>query len=122
MLDQLFRMIEAAASSEHAALLIALSAAAALACGWWRRELAHSNQLDRLTADHAAREYALIDRLSNSEERLVALAREAFGVLQDVSAAVTGMERTLETVERLALNSMIGRKEGPANGEAQKDA
>jgi len=120
MLDQLFRMIEATASSEHAALLISLAIGVALAWGWWRREGAHSARYDQLQAENTQRENVLLDCLKQREEELAGIAREAFQVLQDVSAAMAGMERTLDGVEalvRVALNNRLHGKDGSENGK-----
>ena len=98
-MDQIFATIDHIASSEHAARSIPLAVTVALAWGWWRRETAHSARYDRLQADETARENSLLQCLGEREEELQSLAKEAFGVLQEVSAAMAGMEGTLDGVE-----------------------
>jgi hypothetical protein len=123
MPDQTLGVLERVASSGHAALLISLAIGVALAWGWWRREAAHSARYDKLQVDETARESNLLQCLAQREEELAALAKEAFGVLQDVSAAMAGMERTLDGVEALvhtALTSQIHGEKGPDDGKEQK--
>jgi hypothetical protein len=108
-LDQIFQLIESAADSQHAALLITLCVAVALGWGWWRRELAHSTRYDALETDRAAREKVFLDCINQRDSELAALAKEAFGVLQDTSSALAGMERTLDAVEALVHASLNNR-------------
>lgn len=113
MLQQVFEIIETAASSTHAALIICLAMNVALAWGWWRREQMHTARLDEIRDERAEREAAFLDCLAQRDEEVAALGREAFGVLQDVAAALAGMERTLGGVEALvhmALNNRIHGK------------
>jgi hypothetical protein len=83
MLDQIFHILEQAASSEHAALIIALAAAVVFAWIWLRREA------------------VLMEHIRQRDSEVSELAREAYEVLQDVAAALAGMERTLEGLEAL---------------------
>jgi hypothetical protein len=108
-MDQIFNILITAAASENAALLISLSIAVALACGWWRRESMHSARYDKLQADRMSREDTLLQCLKQREEELAAMSKEAFEVLRDVSSALAGMERTLESVDSL-VRAVIGNR------------
>jgi len=88
--DEILLILETAAKSEHAALLIALGGACALGFGWWKSENAH---IDRYNA--------LLQTAREQEEKVSTLAREALEVLQEVAAALSGMERTLDKVDAL---------------------
>ena len=119
MLEQMLHILETAASSEHAALLITLAIAVALAWGWWRRELAHLTRYDQLLGAQAGRENSLLECLRQREEEVDALSKEMLEVLRDVSAAMAGMERTLDGVEALVhtvLNERLHGKEDPSDG------
>ena len=100
MFDQIIQFLNSIASSEHVALVISLGVSVALGCGWWRRENDHFSRYKEL------------------ETEIVALAKETSGALQNVSAAIAGMERTLDSVERLVhtvLGSRLQKEEGPGN-------
>jgi hypothetical protein len=117
-MDQIFNILDTAAGSQHAALLITLGMAVALAWGWWRRELGHTSRFTELEAGRVLREKSFMDCINQRDSDLAALAREVFGVLQDVSSALGGMERTLDGVEALVhatLNSRIN--EGNKGGD-----
>jgi hypothetical protein len=114
-MDQIFNMILTAAASDHAALLITLAISVALAWGWWHRESMHSTRYDKLQADRTLREDTLLTCLKQREEELASLSKEAFDVLKDVSAALAGMERTLDSVDSLVRTVITNRlqdKEG----------
>jgi hypothetical protein len=114
-MDQIFNILLTAAASDHAALLITLSIAVALAWGWWRRESMHSTRYDQLQLDRTSREDSLLACLKQREEELSALSKEAFDVLKDVSAALAGMERTLDSVDslvRTVITNRLQEKEG----------
>ncbi len=110
MLEQLFEIIETAATSSHAAIIISLALNVALAWGWWRREATHSSGSDRFRREWIEREKSYLECLSGHDDEIAAFGREAFTVLQDVAAALAGMERTLdglETLVHLALNKKL---------------
>ena len=112
MFQQIFEIIEAAASSSHAALIICIALNVALAWGWWRREQVHSSRYDQIRAELIERETGFIECLSQRDEEVNALGREAFTALQEVAGALAGMERTLDGVEALvqmALNERLRR-------------
>jgi hypothetical protein len=114
-MDQIFNILSTAASSENAALLITLCLATALAWGWWRRESMHSTRYDNLQADRTAREDTLLQCIRQREDELTSLSKEAFEVLQDVSAGLAGMERTLDGVDslvRAVIGNRLQEKEG----------
>lgn len=99
MLDQIFSVIEKAASSEHTALIIAIAAAVAFAYVWLRRE------------------GVLMEHIRQREKEVAELAREAYEVLQDVAAALAGMERTLDGLEALARVVLDHRLHGDEGNE-----
>ena len=105
MLEQLFHILETAAQSEQAALLIALASAAAIGWGWWRSESAHNDRYK-----------SLVSALRESEEDVSTLSREALSALQDVAAALAGMERTLDGVEMLIHTVLKKRLNGVSDG------
>ena len=124
MLEQIFQMIETAATSPHAAIIISLAMNVALAWGWWRREQMQAARLDQIRGERTEREENYLDCLAQRDEEVAALGREAFGVLQDVAAALAGMERTLDGVEtlvQLALNNRIHgvKKNGEKTNEGE---
>jgi uncharacterized protein HemX len=89
-MEQVFQILETAARSEHAALLIALAAAFVLGWAWWKSEIAHNERYN-----------SLLDTIREQEEEITTLAKEALGTLQDVASALAGMERTLDGVDAL---------------------
>jgi len=101
MVEQVYRMIEAAASSPHAALLISIALNVALAWGWWKREQEHTEAGSKIRGEWMAREEAFLECLGQKDEEVGALSHEALIALQDVAAALAGMEGTLDGVEAL---------------------
>jgi hypothetical protein len=101
MLETIYRMIEAAASSTHAALIISIAMNVALAWGWWRREQVHTQEGERNRSDWITRENSFLEILGQRDEEVEALSREALNALQEVAGALAGMERTLDGVETL---------------------
>ena len=110
MIEQLFQIIESAATSTHAAVIISLALNIALAWGWWRREQSHAMRGDVLRAEWIQRETMFLECLTQKDEEVAGISREAFSVLQDVASAMSAMEGTLDSVEtlvHLALNNRL---------------
>jgi hypothetical protein len=116
MLQEWFEIIEAAASSTHAALIISLSLNIALAWGWWRREQGHISRYDQIRGERTQLENTFLERLKEREDEVAAIGREAFAVLQDVAAALAGMERTLDGVEALVHMALDNKLHGGGDG------
>jgi len=100
-MEQIVEILDAASKSEHAALLIALSAAFVLGWGWWRRELMHLQRYDKIREEHNARVDVLMKTIDKRDEEIANLGREAFSTLSEISGALAGMERTLECLDAL---------------------
>ena len=118
-MEQILKLLDSVASSEHSALLIALSIALALGWGWWRRENMHIVRYEQLRKDSQERENNLLKCLSERNEELDSLAKESLGVLQDVASALAGMERTLDGIDALVhivLNERLHKDGGQNEG------
>lgn len=109
MVDQVFEYITTIASSPQAAIIISLALNVALAWGWWRREQNHLARYDTLRSEWITRETAYLENMSERDNDVSALGREAFSVLQDVAGALAGMERTLDGVDAMVQIS-VNRK------------
>ena len=101
MIDQLFQIIQTAATSPVCAIMVSLAFNIALGWGWWRREVAHMARYDKLHSDWISREKSYFDSVSEHDKELNELSREVFGVISDTATALVGMERTLDGIEIL---------------------
>jgi len=107
--QEIYNIIESAASSAHAALMISLAMNVALAWGWWRRESGHAAGNDKSRSDWMEREKAFLECLKEKDDEVASIGHEALAALQDVAGALAGMERTLDGVETLVTVALNGR-------------
>jgi len=101
MIDQLFQIIQTAATSPVGAIMVSLAFNIALGWGWWRREVAHMARYDKLHSEWIDREKSYFESVSEHDKEISELAREAFSAMSDTATALVGMERTLDGIEIL---------------------
>ena len=94
-------MIQSIATSPNCAILISLAFNVALAWGWWRREIAHTQKYDVLRAEWLEREASFYEILAAHDGEISAISREAFGAMSDTASALSGMEGSLDRIEMI---------------------